>query len=86
MSFDVKNTNYIFSAGQKGYLRQLNVKKQKLEKNWGSVSDCGNVIYSIIVTTDTKYLFITTHSGVIKQWNLKQQKLIKQYKTNPSKA
>lgn len=57
-----------------GNLKQWNVSKQKLEKNWGKMFK--NMIDCMAITPDGVALFITGSNGLLKQWNIKTQELI----------
>ena len=80
MSFLEKNQiipKYLFTSDFKGYLKQWDIKQQKLMKDFGEIHSAQ--IFSITATNDGRYLFTSDDKGYLKQWDIEQQKLMKDF-------
>jgi hypothetical protein len=67
---------YLFVSDISGYLKQIDVKKQKVVRDYGNIHDD---IVSITITSDDKYLFTCGGywGGRVQQFSVRSGKMIK---------
>jgi WD40 repeat protein len=68
--------NYLFLADYDGCLKQLDVKKQKVIRDYGKIHEGIN---SIAITSDDKYLYTSGNeeNAHVKQFSVKYGRIIK---------
>ena len=71
---------YLFLSDNAGFLKQIDVKKQKVVRDYGKVH---GKIFSIAITSDDKYLWKSGcgDNGLMKQFFVRNGKMIKDYGT-----
>ena len=65
---------YLFTTDICGYVKQWDIKRQKLLKDFGKVHH--SVIMSIDATSDRKYLITSDYLGNIRKWDIENQSQI----------
>ena len=77
-----KDEKKIFTTGFDRVLKEWDLDKMKLIKNYGFIHKSG-VIKSILITRNGKYILTTDTDGIIRKWNIKRRSQIKEMKINP---
>ena len=83
--FITSDDKYLFLSNDQGYVKQFDIKKKELFKNWGIVTNgqINKMIYHSVsdtfFTSDSPAYGKTGPFGVLKQFNIKTQELVKDY-------
>ena len=73
--------NYLFTLSSDAYLRQWNIEKRRLEKDYGKIYNIFEEEFNqmLCITPDGSYLFTNDNQSFLKQWSIKDQVLYREY-------
>lgn len=75
----VQSGPYLFCGSSNARLRQFDIKKQTLVKDYGQVHDFDAKIYAINATPDGRWIFTSDYNGYLKMWSVQNMDLVKDY-------
>ena len=73
-NFSNKKSKYLFTGDDNGHLKQWDVERGRLQKDYGKVHSSS--ITAIAVLSDGTSMYTSDSKGVIKQWCLKKFKIL----------
>lgn len=73
------NGKYLFTATTDSNMKQFQISKQCLVKDYGQAHDFDAKIFCIKATPDSKYLFSSDYNGYLKMWAVESMSLYKDF-------
>lgn len=71
------NSTYLFTSGDGGFLKQFDIERKEILKDWGKINK--GEIYSMAVTVDSRHLVTGDENGWLKKWEIKSRNIVKDF-------